>query len=45
MALMFPTMTLVVNASSDGRIWFGGHRIDSGAMSIGSLVAFLTTSR
>jgi ATP-binding cassette, subfamily B, multidrug efflux pump len=42
MALMFPTMFLVVNASSIAVIWFGGRRIDSGAMSIGSLVAFLT---
>lgn len=42
MALMFPTMMLVVNASSIAVIWFGGHRINSGEMSIGSLVAFLT---
>jgi ATP-binding cassette subfamily B multidrug efflux pump len=42
MALMFPTMILVVNASSIAVIWFGGHRVDSGAMSIGSLVAFIT---
>ncbi len=41
-ALMFPTMMLVVNASSIAVIWFGGHRIDSGSMTIGSLVAFLT---
>ncbi len=42
MALMFPTMMLVVNASSIAVIWFGGHRINSGDMTIGSLVAFLT---
>jgi ATP-binding cassette subfamily B protein len=42
MALMFPTMTVVVNASMIGVIWFGGQKIDSGTMSIGSLVAFLT---
>ena len=42
MALMFPTMMFVMNASSIAVIWFGGHRIDSGAMSIGSLVAFIT---
>ncbi|OAI38908.1 multidrug ABC transporter ATP-binding protein [bacterium SCGC AG-212-C10] len=41
-ALMFPTMMLVTNASSIAVLWFGGQRIDSGAMSIGSLVAFLT---
>ncbi len=42
MALMFPTMLFVVNASSIAVIWFGGHRINSGAMSVGSLVAFIT---
>ena len=42
MALMFPTMILIVNASSIAVIWFGGHRIDSGVMSVGSLVAFIT---
>ncbi|MGE0598804.1 MAG: ABC transporter ATP-binding protein [Dehalococcoidia bacterium] len=42
MALMFPTMMLVVNASSIAVIWFGGHRINNGDMTIGSLVAFLT---
>ncbi|MEP7216612.1 MAG: ABC transporter ATP-binding protein [Anaerolineaceae bacterium] len=42
MALMFPTMFLVVNASSIAVVWFGGHRIEGGNMSIGSLVAFLT---
>ena len=42
MALMFPTMMLVVNGSSMAVIWFGGHRIGNGDMSIGSLVAFLT---
>src|SRR5581483_11822565 len=42
MALMFPTMLFVVNASSIAVIWFGGHRVDSGSMSVGSLVAFIT---
>lgn len=42
MALMFPTMFLIVNASSVAVIWIGGHRVDSGTTSIGSLVAFLT---
>lgn len=42
MALMFPTMMFVVNASSIAVIWFGAHRIDSGGMSVGSLVAFIT---
>ncbi len=42
MALMFPTMFLIVNASSVAVIWIGGHRVDTGTTSIGSLVAFLT---
>ncbi len=42
MALMFPTMMFSMNASSIAVIWFGGHRIDGGDMSVGSLVAFIT---
>jgi ATP-binding cassette subfamily B multidrug efflux pump len=42
MALMFPAVMLVVNASSVAVLWFGGHRIASGAMQIGALTAFLT---
>ncbi len=42
MALMFPTLLLIINASSVGVIWFGANRIDSGEMSLGSLIAFLT---
>jgi ATP-binding cassette subfamily B multidrug efflux pump len=42
MALMFPTLLLIINASSVGVLWFGANRIDSGEMTVGSLVAFLT---
>ncbi len=42
MALMFPTLMLIINASSVGVIWFGANRIDGGDMQVGSLVAFLT---
>jgi ATP-binding cassette, subfamily B, multidrug efflux pump len=42
MALMFPTVMLVVNVSSVAVLWFGGHRIDSGAMQLGALTAFLS---
>ncbi|HLL65605.1 MAG TPA: ABC transporter ATP-binding protein [Micromonosporaceae bacterium] len=42
MALMFPMVMLVMNASSVAVLWFGGHRIDSGAMQIGALTAFLS---
>ncbi len=41
MALMFPTVMTVVNVSSVAVVWFGAHRIDSGAMQIGALTAFL----
>jgi len=42
MALMFPLVMLIVNLSSVGVLWFGGHRIDTGEMQIGALTAFLT---
>ncbi len=41
MALMFPVVQLIINVSSVAVIWFGAGRIDSGAMEVGSLVAFL----
>ena len=41
MALMFPTVMLVINVSSVAVLWFGGHRIDAGDMQIGALTAFL----
>ncbi|WP_033293528.1 ABC transporter ATP-binding protein [Amycolatopsis jejuensis] len=41
MALMFPTVMLVVNVSSVAVLWFGGQRVDSGSMQIGALTAFL----
>lgn len=41
-ALMLPVTTLVINASSVALIWFGGMRIDSGQMQVGSLIAFLS---
>jgi ATP-binding cassette subfamily B multidrug efflux pump len=42
MATMFPLVMLVVNVSSVGVIWFGGHRVDSGQMEVGALSAFLS---
>ncbi len=41
MALMFPTVLTVVNISSIAVVWFGAHRVDSGAIQIGALTAFL----
>ncbi|MFF0146119.1 ATP-binding cassette subfamily B protein [Amycolatopsis sulphurea] len=42
MALMFPTVMLVMNVSTVAVMWFGGHRIDGGQMQIGALTAFLS---
>ena len=42
MALMFPSVMLVANLSSVAVVWFGGHQIASGALQLGSLVAYLT---
>src|SRR5664279_4959209 len=41
MAMIFPTVLLVLNVSSVAVLWFGASRIDSGQMQIGSLTAFL----
>lgn len=41
MALMFPLVMLVMNLSSIGVLWFGGHRVGAGEMEIGALSAFL----
>ena len=41
MAAMFPIVMLVLNVTSVAVLWFGGHRVDSGDMQIGSLTAFL----
>ncbi|MGV8084471.1 MAG: ABC transporter ATP-binding protein [Coriobacteriia bacterium] len=42
MAILMPSLMLVFNLTSVAIMWFGGHRIDSGAMQIGDLTAFLT---
>jgi ATP-binding cassette subfamily B protein len=41
MAAMFPIVMLVLNVASVAVLWFGGLRVDSGAMQIGSMTAFL----
>lgn len=41
-ALLLPVTTLVINLSSVALIWFGGLRIDTGQMQVGSLIAFLS---
>ena len=42
MALMFPIVMLVLNASSVAVLWFGAHRVDNGDIEIGALIAFLS---
>jgi ATP-binding cassette subfamily B protein len=42
MAALFPIVILILNVSSVAVLWFGGLRIEAGAMQIGSLTAFLT---
>ncbi|GAA2304720.1 hypothetical protein GCM10010149_63070 [Nonomuraea roseoviolacea subsp. roseoviolacea] len=42
MALMFPSVMLVVNVSSVAVVWFGGHRIADGTMEVGALTAVIS---
>jgi ATP-binding cassette subfamily B protein len=42
MAAIFPAVMLVMNTSSVAVLWFGGMRVDTGAMQVGSLTAFLS---
>lgn len=42
MAVLMPSITLIMYLSTVAIIWFGGHRINSGEMPIGNLTAFLT---
>lgn len=41
MAVVFPTLFVLMNFSTVAVMWFGGHRVDSGAMEVGSLLAFI----
>jgi ATP-binding cassette, subfamily B, multidrug efflux pump len=40
-AITIPVMTLILNLSTVAVLWFGGHRVESGELSIGNLTAFL----
>ncbi|MGC4769674.1 ABC transporter ATP-binding protein [Micromonospora sp. DT44] len=42
MALMYPTVLLVMNGSSVAVLWLGAHRVADGSLGVGSLTAFLT---
>ncbi|MEP6863917.1 MAG: ABC transporter ATP-binding protein [Deltaproteobacteria bacterium] len=41
-ALMWPSVMLVFNVSSVAVLWFGAHRISSGNLEVGSLIAYLS---
>lgn len=41
-AIMMPTLMAIFNLSLVAAMWFGGLRVESGAMPIGNLTAFLT---
>ena len=42
MAAMAPVVMLVANVSTVGVLWFGGHRVESGAMEVGALTAYIS---
>ena len=41
-ALLFPSVMLLFNLTYVAVVWFGGHRIDGGAMEVGALTAFMS---
>lgn len=40
-AFMMPVIMAIIGLSSVAIVWFGGHRIESGSMEVGSLIAFI----
>jgi ATP-binding cassette subfamily B protein len=42
MALVFPTVMLILNLSSIAVLWFGASRVENGSMEVGALTAFLS---
>jgi ATP-binding cassette, subfamily B, multidrug efflux pump len=42
MALAFPVVMVIFNASTVAVLWFGAHRIENGQMEIGALTAFMS---
>jgi len=40
-AIAFPAVLLVMNVTTIAILWFGGHLVDSGQLSIGNLTAFM----
>ncbi len=41
-ALMWPMVMLVFNASTVAVLWFGAHRVASGAIGVGALIAYIS---
>ncbi len=41
MAVLMPIMFLIINLATIAVVWFGGLRIDAGAMQVGDLMAFI----
>lgn len=39
--LMFPVITVILHIATAAVLWFGGKRVDAGAMEVGSLTAFM----
>ncbi|GAA1139159.1 ABC transporter ATP-binding protein [Ornithinicoccus hortensis] len=42
MAMVFPLVMVIFNASTVAVLWFGAHRIEDGEMQIGALTAFMS---
>ena len=42
MSAMFPTVNILVNMSSVGVLWLGASRVQSGAIEVGTIVAYLS---
>ena len=41
MAMLMPLLILIINLATIAVVWFGGQRIDAGAMQVGDLMAFM----
>jgi ATP-binding cassette subfamily B protein len=41
LALLMPLLILIINLATIAVVWFGGQRIDAGAMQVGDLMAFM----
>lgn len=42
MAIMMPTMMVIINITSVGIIWFGAKGVDNGNLQLGDMIAFIT---